>query len=145
MRANKCWIFLSLFLFVPFAQAQWVMVARAASATVQHMTQKQPTGEGYDFATVILEAPSNKVYETALASIKKHPDVTITKTDAKKQLIEFNNGKQYGSMQATTLGPKVTQLMVGATLVPGQISPVSNVVDGILKVCAEMNVQCTAD
>ena len=62
-------------------------------------------------ASVILEAQADKVYDTALKALKAHsPEVTITDNDAKKMIIKFTNGQQNASLQATSLGPKVTQL-----------------------------------
>lgn len=125
------------------AQAQWVMVARAVSGRVQQMTNKSSNGSGYDVATVVLMANADKVYSTALTMLKtNHPEVTITSTDAKKHEIKFSKGIQVASMQATSLGDKLTQLVVASSLNPGQdATPL--VVDGVMKVCKQMNVVCT--
>lgn len=128
---------------VPCAEAQWVMVARAVSGRIQQMSQKSENGSGYDVATVVLEAPANKVYSAAINGLKSHSEIKITKQDEKKQLIEFTNGTQLASMQATSLGPTVTQLVVASTLVPDQPSATSTVVQGVLHVCKQMNVDCT--
>jgi hypothetical protein len=62
---------------LPFcpAEAQWVFVARKALGRIQHMREEnQPGGRpGYDFATVILEAPADKVFATALAMAARTP------------------------------------------------------------------------
>jgi putative lipoic acid-binding regulatory protein len=124
------------------AQAQWVMVARAVSGQVQHMTNKSSSGAGYDVATVVLMANADKVYQTALADLQTHPDVKITDKDAKKREIKFSKGDQIASMQATPLGDKLTQLVVASNLV-GVPDATSTVVDGVMKVCKQMNVVCT--
>ena len=74
---------------VPTAQAQWVMVARAASGRIQRMEQQRTANDsGYDVASVILEAKADKVYETALNALKAHADkVTVTSTDAKRMMV----------------------------------------------------------
>lgn len=130
---------------VPGAQAQWVMVARAVSGRIQHMQQqKSANSGGYDVASVILEAKAQNVYDTALKALKAHsPEVTITQNDAKKMMINFTNGQQIASLQATSLGPKVTQLMVASNAVETGQSGASIVVQGVMKVCKEMNVTCT--
>jgi len=126
------------------AQAQWVMVARAVSGQIQRMSNKSSDGSGYDVATVVLMANADKVYQTALGSLKtNHPDVTVTSNDAKKREIKFSKGAQVASMQATPLGDKLTQLVVASNVVPGQPDATSMVVQGILKVCQQMNVVCT--
>jgi len=136
-----------LFVAVSAAQAQWVMVARAVSGRIQHMEQqKSASNGGYDVASVILEAKAANVYDTALKALKAHsPEVTITDNDAKKMMIKFTNGQQLASLQATSLGPKVTQLMVASNAVEAGQSGTSMVVQGVMKVCKEMNVTCTVE
>jgi hypothetical protein len=125
------------------AQAQWVAVARAVSGRVQQMSNKSPNGTGYDVATVVLMANADNVYQTALTMLKtNHPEITITSSDAKKHEIKFAKGVQVASMQATSLGDKITQLVVASSLNPAQdATPL--VVDGVMKVCKQMNVVCT--
>ena len=126
------------------AQAQWVMVARAVSGQIQRMTNKSANGAGYDVATVVLTANAEKVYETALASIKtNHPDVTINSANAKNREIKFSKGEQIASLQATPLGDKLTQLVIASNLTGMQPDATSVVVDGVMKVCKQMNVVCT--
>ena len=132
---------------VSTAQAQWVMVARAVSGRIQRMEQQRTADDsGYDVASVILEAKADKVYETALSALKAHADkVTITSTDAKKMMVKFTDGKQTASLQATSLGPKVTQLMIASNALENGQSGTSIVLQGVMKVCKEMNVTCTVE
>ncbi len=126
------------------AQAQWVMVAHAVSGRIQRMSNSSPNGSGYDVATVILNANADKVYQTALASLKaNHPEVTITSDDSKKREIKFSKGDQVVSMQATSLGEKITQLVVASNLTAAEPAATSVVVQGVMKVCKQMNVVCT--
>jgi len=131
----------------PVAQAQWVMVARAVSGRVQRMEQQRSGNNGgYDVATVILEAKADKVYETALSALKAHAsEVTVTSTDAKKMIIIFTNGQQNASLQATSLGPKVTQLVIASNALENGQSGTSIVLKGVLKVCKDMNIPCTVE
>ncbi len=46
--------------------------------------------------------------------------------------------------QATSLGDKITQLVVASNLAPAP-DATSLVVQGVLKVCKEMNVECTLE
>jgi len=136
----------SLALFIaPFGQAQWVMVARAAANRVQRMEQRKTQNNGgYDVATVILEAAPDKVYEKALSALMAHvSEVTITSADQQKQKIQFTNGQQSASLQVTSLGPKVSQLVIASNGVENGQSGTSIVVQGVLKICKEMNVTCT--
>ena len=126
------------------AQAQWVMVARAVSGRVQQMTNKSSNGTGYDVATVVLMAPADKVYNTALTMLKtNHPDIKINSNDDKKHEIKFSKGEQVASMQATALGKDLTQLVIASNLTPTQGDATPLVVDGVMKVCKQMNVVCT--
>jgi len=126
------------------AQAQWVMVARAVSGQIQRMSNKSSNGAGYDVATVVLMANADKVYQTALTSLKtNHPDVTINSADASKREIKFSKGEQIASLQATPLGDKLTQLVIASNLTGMQPDATSVVVDGVMKVCKQMNVVCT--
>ena len=126
------------------SQAQWVMVARAVAGRVERMTDRSNDGSGFDVATVVLEANAEKVYETAIKSLSARPDVKITKQDAKKRMVQFTKGAQVASLQATPLGDKITQLVIASNLTP---APGTNslVVEGVLKVCKEMNVDCTLE
>ena len=136
-------VFAVLF-FTLAAQAQWVMVARAVSGQIQRMSNKSSNGTGYDVATVVLMANADKVYETALNSLKtNHPEVTINSNDAKKREIKFSKGDQIASLQATPLGDKVTQLVVASNLTGMQPDATSVVVEGVMRVCKQMNVVCT--
>jgi hypothetical protein len=126
------------------AQAQWVMVAKAVSGRIQRMSNQSANGAGYDVATVVLMANADKVYETALTSLKtNHPDVTITSSDARERVIKFSRGDQFASMQATPLGDKLTQLVVASNLTGAQPDATSVVVQGVMKVCEQMKVVCT--
>ena len=125
------------------AQAQWVMVARAVAGRVEQMSDRSKDGSGFDVATVVLEAPADKVYQTAVKNLSARADVKISKQDAKKRLVQFTNGVQVASLQATPLGEKLTQLVIASNLTPTQPDATSLVVQGVLKVCKEMNVECT--
>jgi hypothetical protein len=133
---------LGLLLVATSASAQWVMVARAVSGRVQQMSHKPANGPGYDVATVVLEAKADKVYTTALSSLKAHPGITVTKNNDQQRKIEFTNGQQYASLQATSLGDKITQLVIASTLTSSEPSATSLVVQGVMKVCGELKVEC---
>ncbi len=136
--------FLALFMNAISVQAQWVMVARAVAGRVQQMSDRSKDGSGFDVATVVLEANADKVYQTAIKNLSARTDLKITKQDEKKRTVQFTNGQQVASLQATPLGDKITQLVIASNLMP---APGTNsmVVDGVLKVCKEMNVECTLE
>ena len=132
-------------LTVSAAHAQWVAVAHAVSGRIQQMQQKSADGSGgYDVATVVIEAPAQKVYDTALQRLQAHASqVKILKQDDKKREVAFTNGMQTASLQANLLGDKLTQLVVASTLDLSQPSATSLVVKSIQNVCTELKVECT--
>ena len=132
-------------LLTSMASAQWVAVARAVSGRIQQMQQKSEDGKGgYDVATVVIEAPAQKVYETALQRIAAHSDkVKIINKDDRKREVAFSNGIQTASLQANFLGDKLTQLVVASTLDMSQPRATSLVVQSIQNVCTELKVTCS--
>jgi hypothetical protein len=129
------------------SQAQWVAVARAVSGRIQQMQQKNANGPGgYDVATVVIEAPAQKVYDTAIQRLQAHSSqVTVIKQDVKKREVAFTNGTQTASLQANSLGDKLTQLVVASTLDPAEPSATSMVVKSIQNICTELKVECTLE
>ncbi len=129
-------------LAAPLLEAQWVMVARKATQRIRNVRQADATGNGFDVATVLLEAPAGRVYEVALTNLRQQPNVKITRADAAALTLEFTNGKQSASMVATSLGPKATDLLVAVTVSSDPAGASWRVVDGVMNVCARMNVEC---
>jgi len=129
------------------SQAQWVAVARAVSGRIQQMQQKNANGPGgYDVATVVIEAPAQKVYETAIQRLQAHAaQVKVIGQNARKREVAFTNGTQTASLQANVLGDKLTQLVVASTLDAGEPSATSLVVKSIQNVCTELKVECTLE
>lgn len=127
------------------SQAQWVAVARAVSGRIQQMQQKNANGPGgYDVATVVIEAPAQKVYETAIQRLQAHSgEVKVIEQNARRREVAFTNGTQTASLQANMLGDKLTQLVVASTLDPAGPSATSLVVKSIQNVCTELKVECT--
>src|SRR5918993_2614275 len=76
------------------AEAQWVFVARKALGRIQHMAEAQQQGgrPGYDFATVILDAPADKVFSTALEMARKNPSVRILMHDSGQRRLQIADG-----------------------------------------------------
>ena len=139
-------IVVALFFFISGVSqlpAQWVMVARAASNHIQHMKQKSDKG-GYEVATVILAAPANRVYEKAATTLQARSDITITKEDSKNGKIQFEKGPQVVGLQVSALNEQMSQLVVAANISDASSEgDSSKVVDAILRICKEVNVQCT--
>ncbi len=142
---TKAIVTLTVLLTTLAAQAQWVAVARAVSGRIQRMQQKGANGQGgYDVATVVIEAPAQKVYEVALQRAQAHAsEVKLLEQNPRQRIVAFTNGTQTASLQANPLGDKLTQLVVASTLDPAQPSATSLVIKSIQNVCTELKVECT--
>ncbi len=145
-RARSWMVFLAtlfLVLNISSVEAQWVMAARAAKNRIQRMTQKSGR-EGYDVAIVILEAAPVRVYEKALKTLKAHPEITITQDDSKAGKIQFRKGQQVAGLQISQLGDNLAQLVIASSVsTTAQPSTTSLVLDAVLRICKEVNVECT--
>ncbi len=129
------------------AAAQWVFLARQAIGRVEQMQQSQAAtanapGAAYDVATVIVEVPPAKVFDTVKSMLAKNTEVKVTKTDDARRSVEFTDGRQIGGIQVNTMGDNLAQLLV-STAHPGiSASATSTIVERILDVCKELGVSC---
>lgn len=129
------------------AAAQWVFLARQAIGRVEQMQQSSAqaaggAGAAYDVASVIIEVPPAKVFDTVKSMLGKNTEVRVTKTDEARRSVEFTDGRQIGGIQVSQLGDNLSQLMV-STAHPGiATSTSSTIVERILNVCRELGVSC---
>jgi len=131
------------------AHAQWVFLARkvlgrveSLAAPAQGKGEQEATG-GYEFGSVILEAPADKVYQTAIKMLAENPDVTVTRKDDGDRSIEFTRGDLAISMKISSLGEKLAQIMVASPPSPKKPGGTSTAVERILAVCKSMGVECS--
>jgi len=130
---------------VPFspADAQWVFVARKALGRIHQMTEGPQNGRpGYDFATVILDAPADKVFSTALEMARKNPSVRILMHDSGQRRLQIAEGDRTATLNVASFNDDVSQLMIAGHAGPGEGSTASLVVQAVLRVCKEMNKHC---
>ena len=126
------------------AEAQWVMLARRAVGRVEQMSQTSPKGDiAFDTATVIVDVPAAKVFETVQRSIRTAQGITVTREDAGARRIEFTDGARNAGIQAISLGDNLTQLMVSSAHSVGPDKPTSQIVERIIAVCKQMGVECS--
>jgi hypothetical protein len=129
------------------AAAQWVFLARQAIGRVEQMQQSSSqaaggAGASYDVATVIIEVPPAKVFDTVKSMLGKSTEVRVTRTDEARRSVEFTDGRQIGGIQVSQLGDNLAQLMV-STAHPGiATSTSSTIVERVLNVCRELGVSC---
>lgn len=126
------------------AQAQWVMLARRVVGQVQQMSQQQPNGGvAYDSAAVMVEVPAEKVYAVAVRNLKTNPDIKITEQSDQQRLIQFSNGTQIAGLQVNALSDTLSHIMITSAHSGQQQNATNTILERILKLCAEMNVQCS--
>ena len=148
MRAARSLVFAALTFAVvaPFApaDAQWVFLARKALGRVQHMREgSQDNGRpGYDFATVIIEAPSDKVFATALDLARHNPAARVRMQDPGQRRLQVAEGDHTATLNVVPFSDDVLQLLVAGQGGPGEDSTSSRVVQAVLRVCKEMNKHC---
>lgn len=127
------------------ASTPWALIARKAVGRVEQLSQP-PKGDqpGFDVATVVLDAEAAKVYATATAMLHRNQQVQVVAEDPAHRTVNFSNGTRTAAITVTDLGPHVSQMLVAAAVMPGQASATAQIVDGILRVCRQMNVACSA-
>jgi hypothetical protein len=127
------------------AQAQWVMLARHAIGRVEQMSQQsqQSGGANYDTAAVMLEAPADKVYATVVRGVKNAQGITVTREDASAMLVQFTNGQQIAGIKVSGVGDNLTHLLISSAHTGDQQNAAALVMNSVLRVCKDMNVECT--
>jgi hypothetical protein len=127
------------------ASTPWAMVARRAIGRVEQMTQPPKDGQpGFDVATVVLNADAAKVYATTVGLLHRNQTVHVVSEDAAHRSVEFSSGVRSAGITVTELGTGLSQMVVASAVMPGQESATLRIVDGILRVCQEMKVACSA-
>ena len=131
---------------IPFgpADAQWVFLARRAVGRIHHMAEgSQPGGRpGYDFATVILDAPADKVFATALEMARKNTAVRVVMQDPGQRRLQITEGDRTATLNVVPFSDDVSQLLIAGQAGPNEDSTASRVVQAVLRVCKEMNKEC---
>jgi hypothetical protein len=127
------------------AEAQWVFIARKAIGRIQHMAEGQQQGgrPGYDFATVLLDAPADKVFATALELARKNTSVRVIMQDPGQRRFQIAEGDRTATLNVVPFSDDVSQLLIaGHAANPAEGSTASRVVQAVLRVCKEMGKHC---
>jgi hypothetical protein len=136
---------IAILCYTGVAQAQWVFLGRKALGAVNRLTSQShdKQGQGYDVATVLLEANADKVYSTAVDLLKANPNVTISYREDARRQIEFTDGKLLVGMKVTRFEDHLSQLLISSTGISGKPGGTSFVVERVFQVCEKMGVSCT--
>jgi hypothetical protein len=124
------------------AEAHWAMAARRAVGRIQHMTQSDTGGPGYELATVVLKGNADKVYGIALNAIQASKQVRLTLQDPQARTLEFTDGTRTAGLRVANIDGQLIQLLITSVRMPNQDSATSLVLAGVMRVCKDMGAQC---
>ena len=125
------------------ADAQWVFVARKAAQRIHHMTEGGVGGQpGYDFASVVLEAPADRVFAIALDRAQKNRAVHLLMADPGARRLQVAEGDRTATLNVVELSEGVSQLLIAGRSRPGEQAASSQVVAAVMRVCAELKKTC---
>ena len=125
------------------ANTPWGMIAGRVVGRVKQMSQQPKNGQpGFDLATVILSAPADKVYATAVEMLGRNPTLRIVADNRRERTVEFSSGTRSAQITVNDLGARLSQMIVASATRPGEDSATLRIVDGILRVCQAMKVTC---
>jgi hypothetical protein len=135
----------ALLCYTSVAEAQWVLLGRKALGVVNSLTSqgREKEGQGYDVATVLLEANADKVYSTAVDLLKGNPNVTINYREDAGRVIDFTDGKLLVGLKVSKLEDHLSQLLISSVVTSGKPGGTSFVVEKVFQVCEKMGVHCT--
>lgn len=124
-----------------------IFVARRVIGRVETMSQQAPqaSGASYDSAAVMLEAPAQKVFAAAVEALKRAQakGISVTRVDDTELLVQFTNGQQIAGMKISSLGDKLSHMLITSAHAGSQPNAAALVSDSVLRVCAEMKVACS--
>ena len=124
-----------------------IFLARRVIGRVETMSQQSPqaSGASYDSSAVMLEAPAQKVFATAVDALKRAQaqGITVTRVDNTEMLVQFTNGQQIAGMKISSLGDKLSHMLITSAHAGQQPNAAALVSDSVLRVCSEMKVECS--
>lgn len=125
------------------ADAQWVFVARKAAQRIHHMSEGGVGGQpGYDFASVVLEAPADKVFAIAHERAQKNRQVRILMADPVARRLQVAEGDRTATLNVVELNEGVSQLLIAGRSKPGEEAASSQIVAAVMRICTEMGKTC---
>ena len=135
----------ALLCYTSVAEAQWVLLGRKALGAINTLTSqgREKEGQGYDVATVLLEANADKVYSTAVDLLKGNPNVTINYREDAGRVIDFTDGQLLVALKVSKLEDHLSQLLISSVVTSGKPGGTSFVVEKVFQVCEKMGVHCT--
>lgn len=149
MKKSTLMVAASLLAVAPLApaEAQWVLLARKASQRIHHMAiESEKAGEPRrEFVTVILEAPADRVFQTALEAVRRNPNARLLMSDPGQRRLQVAEGDRIGTINVAVMNDEVSQLMIAGTSPANEPPAASRVIATVMRLCEEMKKQCTVE
>lgn len=128
------------------ANTPWGLIAKRVVGKVEQVVQQPEGGQpGVQVATVVLDAPAQQIFETTLATIKQNPNVQITAQNSLEKSVQISDGTRKATLSIKEMGQELSQLMVVATNSDPQDQTTSRVVQAVMRICKEMQKNCSTD
>jgi hypothetical protein len=125
------------------AEAQAVFIARKAVQRIHRMTEEGTGGQpSFDFASVVLEAPADKVFAIALERAQKNRAVRVVSVDPGARRLQITEGDRTATLNVVEMDDQLSQLMIAGRTRPGEPAASSQVVAAVMRVCAELKKTC---
>jgi hypothetical protein len=67
----------------------------------------------------------------------------VTRVDNGELLVQFTNGQQIAGMKVSALGDRLSHMLITSAHSGSQPNAAALVSDSVLRVCREMNVECS--
>jgi len=93
-------------------------------------------------ASVVLEAPADKVFAVALDRAQKNRAVHVLMSDPGARRLQVAEGDRTATLNVVELSEGVSQLLIAGRSRPGEPAPSSQVVAAVMRVCAELKKTC---
>ena len=137
-------IVLLSFLFTETAHSQLIFAARHVIGRINQITQEDSNNNTVSqFATVIIDAPANKVYATAVNVASQNTAVTIVSQDSQNMKMNVTEGGNKASVSVVPLGNSSSEIMISATVAAQNQNPgTTAAVNSIMKICNQLNKVC---
>jgi len=137
-------IVLLTFLFAETAHSQLIFAARHVIGRINQITQEDSNNNTVSqFATVIIDAPANKVYATAVNVASQNTAVTIVSQDSQNMKMNVTEGGNKASVSVVPLGNSSSEIMISATVAAQNQNPgTTAAVNSIMKICNQLNKVC---
>ena len=126
------------------AHAQLIFAAHHIEGRIHQMTQDDSSGApAFQFATVIIDAPANNVYATAVNVASQNQAVTIVSQDSQNLKLKLSEGSKSASIKVVPLSDNSSEMMISTTAAPqGQDPSTSVAINSIMRICNQLNKVC---